>query len=563
MRIRKNELTEAYLRYISAGDYERAYQCLENLYGKEVQNFARIPDDIRALELDLRRRLKRMIELGSESAKHYELLHRTYVLSGKESFDDFMIAVEWYRPMEKRYWLPRRAKLLPIAEALEDMECGGLNELFLSMPPRCGKSTLILFFLIWVMCRDSERTNIYSSYTADVVAVLYNGALEILTDADTYAIQEVFPGVQLGNTNAAIGFLNVGRRKRYPSLMCRAINAALNGLGDASGYIVIDDIHSGIDEARNPEILKKTWSTVSNNLLARRKSRTRFLWIGTRWSLYDCISRRIEIVERGGAYRNWKWKVVNIPAMNENDESNFDYPFGLGFSTEDYKRTREMFEESDDIASWLAQYMGTPIERDGAVFEPTSLKYYNGELPKEDPDRIFMAVDPAWGGGDYVSAPIVFQYEDDLVIHDVIYDNGDKHVTRPLLVEAISRYGVQAVYVEGTRTTAAYAEELDKALKERGIRVNLQRTTKHWASGGGKSQRIFDKAPEIRTRMIFRDEKVRSKAYQKFMNNLYAFTVEGKQKHDDAPDSLAMVLVHSQIFGNKMRVRSRDILDAF
>jgi hypothetical protein len=42
--------------------------------------------------------------------------------------------------------------------------------------------------------------------------------------------------------------------------------------------------------------------------------------------------------------------------------------------------------------------------------------------------------------------------------------------------------------------------------------------------------------------MVFLDGAKRDKQYTRFMQNVFAFTVEGKNKHDDAPDSLAMVM---------------------
>ena len=418
-------------------------------------------------------------------------------------------------------------------------------------------STLAQFFLIWQMCRDPESTNLYSSYTKDVVDIFYNGILEILQDPDTYDLLTIFPKATVAATNAAIGFINIGRKSKYPSVMLRAINQALNGLADASGVILIDDIHSGIDEARNPELLLKTWSTIANNLLARRKNGTKHIWIGTRWSIYDAISKRIEMIETESAYKGWRYKVVNVPALDENDESNFDYPYGLGFSTDSYKRTRAMFEAADDIASWLAQYMGTPIERDGAIFEPGALRYYNGTLPEEEPDRVLCVVDPSWGGGDFVAGVCVYQYGEDLFVHDVVYDNGDKLVTEPLICDMAIRNNAAAMYIEGTRVTGTYADEVDNRLKGLSYRLSLTKTTKHWSSQSGKTQRIFDRAPEIRARMVFRDEQNRSKVYQKFMQNVFAFTYEGKNKHDDAPDVLAMTLVMVQGRSNKARMMQR------
>lgn len=533
-------LYDACIRHLKAQNYEAGLSCIRHIYDEDH-------GEGRVLAKKFRHSMKKVLARGGAWAERaHDLMYKSYVMSARDYFDDFMVAVEYYRPIERQFWLPRRDKLLPIAEAMQDLEDDKLDELFVSQPPRTGKSTLTLFFTVWIMGRDSERTNIYSSYTKDVVDTYYNGVLEILTDDMTYAIEDVFPKLKIASTNAMMGFINVERKKRYASLMCRAINQAMNGLTDADGYIFIDDIHSGILEARNPDLLLGTWQVVNNNLLSRRKDRTKFLWIGTRWSIYDAISQRLELLETSPELKNRRYRVVNVPALNADDESNFDYPFGLGFSTNSYKETRAAFEKSDDYASWSAQYMGLPIERNGAVFSPENLRYYNGTLPEGEPDRILMVVDPSWGGGDYVSAPCFYQYGEDLFLHDIIFTNKDKFVSEPLIVECAVRNNVQAMYVEGTRVTGTYAEELDKRFHDAGYRLNLQRTTKHWSGQNGKAQRIFDKAPEIISRMIFRASKYRNLPYQAAMQQLFSFTVEGKVKHDDFPDSLAMAIVMVQ-----------------
>ena len=259
------------------------------------------------------------------------------------------------------------------------------------------------------MGRDSERSNLYCSYADAVVDSYYDGIMEVLNDPATYDVKGVFPKWEIASTDAKEHILNIGRRKKYASMTCRSLYGALNGMCDCSGYVIGDDLHSGIEEATNRMLLDKAWSRVENNLIPRCKESAKMLWIGTRWSIYDCIARRIELLETSEKFKTRKFKVVNVPALNENDESNFEYAYGVGFSTETYHQRRESFEKSDDIASWLSQYMGQPVERDGALLTPESLRYYNGVLPEnEDPDRVFMVVDPAWGGGDFTSAPVVY-----------------------------------------------------------------------------------------------------------------------------------------------------------
>ena len=156
-----------------------------------------------------------------------------------------------------------------------------------------------------------------------------------------------------------------------------------------------------------------------------------------------------------------------------------------------------------------------------------------------------MAVDPAFGGGDFVAGPVCFQYGDDIYIHDVVYNNGDKKITQPLLANAVEKHGVKAMQIEANKSTESYADGVRELLSKKGIRINL--TTKPAPSNKAKNQRIFDKAPDIRENMIFRESGKRSKEYSLFMQNVFSFKMFAKNKNDDAPDSLAMAadMVHS------------------
>lgn len=532
-------LIEAYKVFMNNEEYDKAYECLTHLYHKW---------DNYALLCNFRERLLKKPEKR-------ELLKKAYLLSAPDHFDDFMIYIEWNRPLAEKFWLPRRSKLIEVCNAMQDLEDGLLDELFLSMPPRIGKTTLVMMFIVWCMLRNSERSNLYSSYTDSVAGVLYNGILEVLGDKDTYLWKEVFPESSLASTNAKDLCINIDRKKRYASFTARSLYGTLNGACDCNGYLIGDDLISGIEEAMNKDRLNAAWLKVDNNLLPRAKQGAKILWIGTRWSLSDPIERRMDILKNEPKYADRKFKIVNVPALNENDESNFNYACGVGFDSEFYQQRRASFERNNDMASWLAQYMGTPIERDGAVFAPDDFRYYNGELPKGDPDRVFMVVDPAWGGGDFVAATINYQYGNDLFVSDVVYNNAEKDITQLDIANRVVKNNVSTVYVEGTKMTASYGEGVDEILSKKGYKCNVQIVTKHF-SGNGKELRIFDKAPDIRENMVFLNK--RSKEYELFMQNVYSFTINGKNKHDDAPDVLAMTICYA-IFSsfNAIEIKKR------
>lgn len=509
-----------------------------------------LDDHVRTEEI--RRFATDLLHRGAGSAA-VELYHKTLMFDGPVNFDCFMRALEFNRPAKEQFWLPRRSKLMPVCQALQDMEDGNLDELFLSCPPRIGKSTLMMMFFLWVMGRDSERSNLYCSYTDSVVGVLYNGLLEVLKDSNTYLYGDVFPNKKIASTNAKDLLLNLDRSKRYASFTGRSLYGTLNGACDCNGYLVGDDLISGIEEAMSKDRLQSVWAKVDNNMLPRAKQSAKILWIGTRWSLLDPQGRRMDLLENDPKYADRRWKVLNTPALDENDESNFEYLYGVGFSTDYYHQRRASFERGSDTASWLAQYMGEPIERDGAVFDPEDMRTYNGVLPDGNPDRTFMVVDPSWGGGDYTAATIIKQYDNDLFVPSVVFSDAEKTVTQTMIISAIEKYNVTAVKIEGTKTTASYGEDIDKKLREKGIRVNMQINTSHF-TGTGKRDRIIARAPDIRERMVFLQDGIRPKEYSQFMQNLYSFTFTGKpNKHDDAPDVCAMTIDFVTI-GSKAKV---------
>ncbi len=501
----------------------------------------------------LRKRISIAIKCRKNVEGFFELYKKTLLFDAPHFFDSYLLYIEINRKPEERFYQPRRRVLKNVVDALQDLVNDKLDELFLSEPPRVGKTTLLMFFVTWLIGRNSESSNLYSAYSDTITKAFYNGVLEIINDPVTYLWHDVFPNAKIVQTNAQDETLNIDRKKRYPSLICRSLYGTLNGACDCNGVLISDDLIGGIEEALNKDRLINAWGKVDNNLLTRAKERAKILWCGTRWSMVDPAGVRMDLLENDERFRGRRFRIINLPALDENDESNFDYDYGVGFNTDYYLQRRASFERNNDMASWQAQYMGEPIERDGALFSPGEFRYYNGVLPDEEPDRVFMAVDPAFGGGDFVASPVCFQYGNDIYVHDVVYDSGDKRITQPLLAQAVLKYNVAAMQIEANKSTEAYKDGVQDELKKQDRRINL--TTKAAPSDKAKYQRIFDKAPDIRENMIFRESGKRSKAYSLFMQNVFSYKMFAKNKNDDAPDSLAMAMdmvrgstMHAQVF---------------
>lgn len=472
----------------------------------------------------------------------YDLYKRSLLFDAPYDFDAYMLYLESNRMPEERFYMPRRKILKKAVDAIQDLVDDNLDELFLSMPPRVGKTSLTTFLFTWILGRFPEKSNLYCAYSDTITSAFYSGVLEIMNDPYTYLWKDVFPGHKIVHTNSKEETINVDRNKKYPSLTARSLYGTLNGAVDCSGFLVSDDLIGGIEEALNPARMIGAWSKVENNMLTRGKYGAKLLWVGTRWSIIDPAGKRLDMLENDQRFEGRRYRVVTLPALNENDESNFDYDYGVGFTTEYFLQRRASFERNGDLASWNAQYMQTPIERDGTVFVPDMMRMYSGSLP-DNPTGIVMSVDPAFGGGDYVAAPIAATYDDgDAYIIDTVFNNGDKRVTIPILVDRVLKHGVRRVQFYSNKMTNSYREEFEKELRATAPTARVLVTAKPDSNKGSKQQRIFDAAPDIRERFVFLEPRMRSKEYEMFMQNVYSFTFLGKNPHDDAPDSLAQLL---------------------
>ena len=454
--------------------------------------------------------------------------------------DSYALYIEKNRPPKERFYFPRRKTLKKVVDKLQALEDDELDELFVHMPARIGKTQIMTIYAAWHCARDTEASNLYCTYKESLGGAFLDGVMEMWTDP-TYCHLDVFPKAVIVYTDAKNHKVDLQRKKKYKSLSGKGLESGLNGEYDAKGVLIIDDIIEGIQDVLNPETLKRKQTVFDNNLMSRAKEKCKIIYNGTIWSLHDIYMNRLDFLENNPEATGIRWEILKIPALDPvTDESNFDYEYGVGFSTQYYRTKRAKFEENDDMASWFAQCQQEPIERDGAVFNPEHMRFYNGVLPSEEPLKVLCACDVALGGGDYLSMPVAYIYENgDAYIHDVVFDNSEKDITQPQVLHAIVQNNITSGFFESNQGGEGYKDDIDRQLKEK-FNYKMTLVSKYAPTKTRKEQRIWDNAPTIR-QFIFRDTGCRSPQYRKFMTNLYSFTIQGKNKNDDAADSLSQL----------------------
>ncbi len=469
------------------------------------------------------------------TAEAYELIKRTYLFAGQYSFDDFMVAMEWNREPQARFWLPRRKVLegkhhivTKIQDFMDDP-----NALYLgfSLPPGTGKTTLIKFLLAYIIGRNPKAANMYVSYSDGMTKMLLDSEKSMLTDTDEYCFHEIFPGLGMPDISAEYKTLSYRRAGDFPTLGLISLGGSVTGRTRANSYLITDDLVKNKEEARSPERLEKLYSDYTATLTTRMiGDNVKQIMLGTRWSAYDPIGRMES--EHGDDPR---YAFISIPVWDENEVSNFEYEHPDRYTTEKIRDIKNTIDSAD----FECLFMQHGVEKEGLAFASDKLKYYNGVLPDGEPDNIVFANDVAWGGGDSLSMPIAYIYGGDVYIHDWIFDKRDKSCTKPRVVGKILQHKVKMGQTEANNGGEEYSDDVHRILKEEhGYSINMSH--KKAPTNMAKLTRIEQHAPTIRN-FYFRDSHCRDEDYRRAMNELTSFSFTAKNLHDDAPDSLAML----------------------
>lgn len=475
----------------------------------------------------------------------YEDVLRLVAYDDFETFNKYLELDEDHNDKNKAFYHHRKNHLHEIFNAMNDMEIyDKYDMLIVCMPPRVGKTTSGIRFLAWVCGRHPIETQLATSYSDSITTSFYMGVMEIIQNQ---RFKEVFSDAQLVGQNAKREEIWLQVTKRYPSITFVPIGGSMTGRCQSSNYLYCDDLVSGLEEALSPPRLDKLWGLYSTNCKQRKMEGSKEIHVATPWSVHDVISRLcFDNVD------NPRCKIIKLPCYDENGKSNFD--FVGGFSTEYYKD----MEKSMDEASFSALYLQEPIEREGLLYHKEDLQYYL-ELPKERPDAIIAVCDSKNLGVDYVSSPIGYVYGDLVYIEDVVFNNGLPEVTRPLVANKWLQHKVTRADVELNNGGNYYAEDLDELIKQKGGTTSIR----IFFSGNNKNVKIISYADYVVKQFVFKDPIKYSpnSEYAQFMKAILSWTQTGKNKHDDAPDAIAMLAQLIQdLQGNQVKVLDRKRL---
>ena len=462
-------------------------------------------------------------------------LHRRVLLAAAPfDFDSYLLYIEWNREPDKKFYPPRRKVLKQVVDALQDLADDKLDLLAVSLPPGSGKTTLAIFYLTWLAGKIPNEPMLTGSHSNAFIRGVYDECLRILDKDGDYLWHDVFPLLSVSNTNAKDCRIDIDKRQRFETLEFTSIGTGNAGLYRAATLLYCDDLVSGIEVALSKERLDKLWETYTTDLRQRKiGDHCKELHIATRWSVHDVIGRlEREYIDSDRA------KFIVIPAVDENDESNFDYAYGVGFSTRFYHEQRNIMDE----ISWKALYMNQPVERDGILYQEDELRRYF-DLPDGEPDSIIAVCDTKDRGADFCCMPIAYQYGQNFFIEDILCDNSKPEIVDARLVEILLKHKVQMARFESNSAGGRVAQTVQEQVKKKGGITHI--TTKFTTTN--KDTKIIVNSPFCKEHFLFKDESVYpNRDYKKALDMLCSYTMMGKNKHDDVPDAISQLAEFAQ-----------------
>ncbi len=502
----------------------------------------------------------------------YKLVDQFYEVLRLESFyrfESFIYFMERKRNWSKRFYYPRRKTLNIVAQDLEDLENRKIKFYGLSMPSRVGKSTICIFFLSWVALRRPNSHSAMGGHSGILAKGFYKELMNLFT-TEEYTFAELFAYWHPEYANAALPTdksadeftITLGDPDRFATVTCRGIDGTWTGAVDVSkdGYLYVDDLVRDREHSLSPTRMENTYQEYLNKMVDRKNDGARELMVGTLWNVLDPLERMRKQYEHDPQYRFRK-----IPALNENDESNFAYEIN-GFSTEYYRDMRDKL----DNAEWMAKFMQQPYVREGLLY--TDLRLFNGILPDGDFRRIGV-VDVAWGGGDSLSMPIGAEYENgDVYIYDWVFNKGPKEVTIPLVVGRIIGNKIRQTRFEGNTGGDLYCQYVDEKLQEQDYKCSC--TSRKAPNKVEKLSKIIAYSGDVKRKFIFLDTHrptqeqmkkdsdlgvtryYRNDEYQAAMDELSMFVSIGGNENDDAADGLTQLEMFIENPNNTAKVEA-------
>lgn len=474
----------------------------------------------------------------------YDLFVKCFALSARRNLKNFALYIEFTK--KKKVWDKTMETVEPVFYyASEFINTDTLNLMRVSCMPGLGKS-YIGNLIVANMCGNDQNISILRiTYSDDLVKITTNQTKEIMRSE---AFKEIFPryaGVDeifKSNTNDSFALIDCEDATNYFSVTREG-----QSTGKRAKVVVIDDVLKGELESYDITLHQRLVNRYDSDWSSRADDdKQKTLLLGTMWANTDLLNvlyDRATESEKMADCTRFKHVIksedgtsvfIGIPALDEFDESTCPRRFNTKFLL---KKRSQMSEYL-----WRAVYMQNPIAPEGIEFSWEVLDTYD-ELPKSNVVSVYASLDPARRGKNYVSMPIVYEYENEAkrYLVDFLYRKKSMKELYDAIVQKIVDHRINRLVVENN-TDTSLKEVLEQKLKERGY-YGCTITEKY--STQNKEQRIKDHQGTARGEIRYPKKSLHSPNSDigMAMDAITSYSFNYPNKFDDAIDSIVLLIM--------------------
>ena len=447
-----------------------------------------------------------------------ELLRIEQIESAKTNFFSYC------NVMSPKFYKEERDFLSELCQGLEDFYYGEDDVLVMNVPPRHGKSFTGTHLAQWIFGINPSEKIMTGSYNETLSTVfskqVRNKIQEEKAQYDQVVYSDIFPDTKIQQGDASMNLWSLeGQHTNY---------LATSPTGTATGFgaslLIIDDLIKSAEEAFNGTVLEKHWDWFVNTMLSRLENNGKIIIIMTRWSSEDLAGKALRELPKLG----YSLKHINMKAVQDDGSMLCDDIL----SRKEYDQRASAM--SPEIAS--ANYQQEPMNIKGRLY--SSFKTYE-HIPKDangNPlfDRIINYTDTADAGGDFLCSIVAGEYQGEGYILDVIYTKDGMEVTEPETADFLVKNNVNEAAIESNNGGKGFARNVGRLIWEkhqtRSVTINWFHQSKN------KMARILSNSTFVMGHLYFpvnwKDK------WPEFYKAMTDFQKEGKNKHDDAPDTI-------------------------
>ena len=398
------------------------------------------------------------------------------------------------------------------------------NKLIIEMPPQHGKSRTLTNFTAWVFGQNQDERVITGSYNDELAQDFSRYTRDIIqgvSNAGEIVYSNIFPTAKIKHGDAS--FKHWALENQFFSYKGTGVNGTVTGKG--ATLRIIDDPVKSAEVAYNELALEKLWTWYTGTWISRRAGPVVMdIICNTPWAKKDPTGRLLELQPE-------EWYRISMPVIDEDENMLCDTILN-----------RKAYAEIEAVADphiLAANYLMQRLDIKGRLY--TGFSIYSS-LPEATTGTVSYT-DTADEGDDFLCSIVAKKHDLFWYVVDIIYTQDAQEKTEVSVSDMFIRNETSFDMIESNNGGRAFARNVIRIITDQSKRSYV----KWFHQSKNKKARILTQASTVQKYVLFPEGW--ADKWPAFYDAIINYQKEGKNKHDDAPDTITGLVEKTKTTG--------------